>query len=134
MGTQVLAADRSNTKPNYVLSTVAAGSVVSADFNLYLFVGSAIQTQLNGKTGQRMCMQALREESWPNEPISGDAFWASYDTATDTLLIGSGADPTLTEVMVAVIQASGFSAAGVSNSAHCKRMYELVLEDVLKVA
>lgn len=133
MGTQVVAADRSNTKPNYVLSTVAAASVAPADGNLYLFVGATIATQLNGKTGQRMCMQALREASWPN-PVTAEFSWATYETVTNTLTIGNDAGPTLTENMVAYIQGLDFTPAGVSNSAHCKRTFELVLEDVLKVA
>jgi hypothetical protein len=133
MGTQVLAALRSDTKPNYVLSTVAAGSVVSADGNFYMFVGSTAATQLNAKTGQRMCMQALREADWP-DPATTEAAWASYETVTNTLATGSGVDPTLTENMVAIIKASGFSPAGVSASTHSKRTFELILEVVLKVA
>jgi hypothetical protein len=133
MGTQVVAANRSNTKPNYVLTTVAAGSVAPTDGNFYLFVGSTIATQLNGKTGQRMCMQALRQESWPN-PVTLEFSWAAYDTVTNTLTTGNGAAPTLTEDMVAYIQGLDFTPAGVSNSAQCKRTFELVQEDVLKVA
>jgi hypothetical protein len=133
MGTQVVAANRSNTKPNYVLSTVAAGSVVPTDGNFYLFVGDTIATQLNGKTGQRMCMQSLRESSWPN-PITAEFAWAAYETVTNTLTTGNGVAPTLTENMVAIIKGFDFTPAGVSCSAHSKRTFELVLEDVLKVA
>ena len=134
MGTQVLSASRSDTKPNYVLSTVAAGSFVSADGNFYMFVGSTVATQLNAKTGQRMCMQALRELGWPDTEISGDPTWASYETVTNTLATGDTVDPTLTENMVAIIVASGYAPAGLSLSAQSKRTFELILEDVLKVA
>jgi len=134
MGTQVLSASRSDTKPNYVLSTVAAGSFVSADGNFYLFVGATVATQLNAKTGQRMCMQALRELGWPDSQISGDAVWASYETDTNTLATGSGVDPTLTENMVAIVVASGFNDPAVSNSAQSQRTFERWLEDVAKVS
>ena len=133
MGTQVLAALQGDSKPNYVLSTVAAGSVVTADDNFYLFVGATAITQLNVKTGLTECANKLRELGWPN-PVTTEAAWASYETVTDTIAFGEGLDPTLTENMVAILKASGFTPAGVSGSKHSIRMYEKVLEEILKVA
>jgi hypothetical protein len=128
MGTQVLAAADHNTKPNYVVSTVAAGSVVVADGEFALFVGANATVQLNAFNGAvAHCRQALREAGWQN-PTTGVVVEAIYDVITQQ------STDTITEDTVALIQGFDFTKVGDSNSAHGKAMMELYLEDVAKAA
>lgn len=123
MGTLVTAAADHNTKTNYSIATVAAGSVAPADGNLYLFVGATADCPLEAFNGAvAKCRQALREAGWPN-PVTLQFSYATYDLSTYTLVVGNGAAPTLTENQVAVIQGLDFVNGGKSNSAHVKRMF-----------
>jgi len=130
MGTLVTAAYDYNTKPNYTIATVAAGSVSPADGNLYLFVGTTADSQVEAYDGMvAKCRQALREAGWPN-PVTLEFSYATYDLSTYTLVVANGAAPTLTENQVAVIQGLDFSVGAKSNSTHVKRMWERYREAV----
>lgn len=134
MGTLVKATDRDNTKPNYALTSPAAAAVAVADGELALFIGSSIPAQVSGWAGLTRCIQALREQQW-SDPSTGQLAYAQFNVADGLLtVVADGASPSLGEGQVAILQGFGFSAAGVSNSAHCKRMFEKALEEALKVA
>ena len=133
MGTKVLAAADHNTKPNYVVSTVVAASVAITDGQLALWIGATIGSQLEAYNGLLQCSQALREASWPN-PVTSEFSAAAVDTKTGVLTLSNGAAQTFTEDQVAVMQGLDFTPAGVSNSAHVRRMQEKWLETTAKVA
>lgn len=125
MGTLVLSASRADTKPNYVVSTVAFGSVAVADGELGVFIGANVAPQVSNYNGLGYCLDTLKETYWP-DPGTGVTSDAIYDVVTrlDT--------DTLSENTVAIIKGSGYSPAGVSQTAHANRMLERWLEDVAK--
>lgn len=129
MGTQVLAAADSNTKPNYVVSTVAFGSVAIGDGELAVFVGANIVDQVEAYNGlTKKALQAIREAAWPN-PASLSVTESIYD------VIAKASTDTLSEDTVAIILGSGFTTvSGASSSAHVRRMAELWLESTAKAA
>jgi len=133
MGTKVLAAADHNTKPNYVVSTVVAGSMAILDGQFAVFIGATIATQLEAYNGLLQCSQALREADWPN-PVTLEFSTAAYDTRTGILTVSNGAVQTFTEDQVVVTQGFHFTQPADSNSAHVRRMQELWLEDVAKAA
>jgi hypothetical protein len=133
MGTSVIAALDGDTKPNYTVATVVAGSFVVADTEFGIFVGNAVQSQLEAFNGLEMCKHALRDAGWPN-PVTTEKSAAVYDTATNTLAVTNGAPPTVAEDDVAIFQGLDFTQAGDSNSGHATRMAEQWLESVAKVA
>ena len=128
MGTQVLSLARSESKPTYVASTVAFGSVAVGDGELAVFVGTGATVQLSAFTGAMShALQALREASWPNS-TTGVTVSAIYD------VVAQAHTDTLSEDCVAIIKGSDYVPAGVSCSAYVKRMVEVYLEDVAKVS
>jgi hypothetical protein len=129
MGLEITSTSRADTKPNYTVATTAAASVVVADGELVVFVGSTVQTQVEANNGILQCIQALREIQWPN-PATTTFASAVYDTKTNVLTVEpGGALPTLTEDVVALIRGLDYSPAGCSSSAHGRRMIEMYLED-----
>jgi len=129
MGLEITSTSRTDTKPNYTVATTVAASVAVADGELVVFIGATIQTQLEANNGVLQCIQALRENDWPN-PTTLQFASAMYDTKTNILTVATDAVlPTLTEDVVAVIKGLDYSPAGVSSSAHGRRMLEMYLED-----
>lgn len=133
MGTLVKATAKHDTKPNYSIATVAAGSVTVADGEFALFVGANQDPQTIMNAGKQKCLQALREAHWPN-PVTTQLSAAVYKITTGTLAVTNGVAPTLTEDDVAVLQGLDFNVAGSSNSAHVHRLFEMALEGALKAA
>ena len=130
MGTLVTIADSTDSKSQYTVATVAAGSVAPADGNLYLFVGASISSPLeafNGAVSQ--CLQALREAHYPN-PVTTQFSSAVFDTITGVLTVANGAAPTLAEDEVAILQGLDFAREGDSISRHIKRAAEAYLEEM----
>ena len=133
MGTKVLAAAKENTKPNYVVSTVVAGSMAVLDGEFAIWIGATASTQLESYNDLLQCSQALREAGWPN-PVTTEFSTAALDTKTGVLTVTNGTAQVLTEDQVAVVQGFDFSFPHESNSAHVRRMQESWLEDVAKAA
>lgn len=131
MGTLVTALLKEDTKPDYTVETVAAGSVAVADGEFAVFVGSNQDPQTIMNAGKQKCLQGLREAHWPN-PVTLEFSSAVYKITTGTLTVANGAAPTLTEDDVAVLQGLDFNFAGSSNSGHVHRLFEKALEDVLR--
>jgi len=128
MGTKVLATNKSNTKPNFVVSTVAAGSMAITDGQFASFVGDQTVVNLPEWIGLERCKEGLREAGWPN-PATGTFNTAVYNTVTNTLTVTlGGAIGTITENDCALVQGYNFSYAGESNSAIATRQAELFLE------
>lgn len=128
MGTQVTADDRSNTKPNYTVATVAFGAVAIVDGEFAVWVGDSVSTNVEAYNGLLKCVQALREAHWPN-PLTTTFNSAKYSTTTHTLTVALGAAlPTVAETDVVVLQGLDFTPAGVTNSPHVRRMAEMYLE------
>jgi hypothetical protein len=128
MGTQVTAALDSDTKPNYTVATVAAASVAIVDGEFAIWVGDLAPINMDGYVGLTQCWQALREAGWGN-PATTTFNSAKYSTIDGALTVASGAVlPTVLETDVTIIQGFDFTPAGVSNSAHSRRMTESFLE------
>ena len=128
MGLEITSTARSQSKPQYALATTAAGSVVVADGELVVFVGTNVQTNVEAWNGISTCTDALRDNGWPN-PTTLQFASAMFDTKTQTLtFVADGAAPTLTEDVVAVIRGLNYTGPGQSCSKYVKRMAELYLE------
>jgi hypothetical protein len=128
MGTQVTAALDSDTKPNYTVATVVAASVAIVDGEFAIWVGDLVPINLDGFVGLTQSWQALREAGWGN-PGTGTFNSAKYSSIDGTLTVASDAVlPTLLETDVCILQGFDFTPAGVSNSAHSRRMAESFLE------
>ena len=133
MGTLVTAAAKEDTKPAFTLETVAAGSVAVADGELAVFVGENQDPQTIMNAGFDKCLEALRDAHWPN-PVTTENSAAVYKITTGILTVTNDAPPTLTEDDVAILQGLDFNYAGSSNSGTCHRLFEVILEQALKVA
>lgn len=128
MGTKVLATNKSNTKPNFTVSTVVAGSMAITDGEFATFVGDQTVVNLPEWVGLERCKEALREAGWPN-PAAGTFNTAVFNTVTNTMTLTlGGAIGTITETDCALVQGFGFSYAGESNSAIAIRQAESFLE------
>jgi hypothetical protein len=134
MGTQVTAALKSDTKPNYTVATVVAASVAIVDEEFAIWAGDTIASQLEAYNGLLQCSQALREAGWLN-PTTLQFASAAYNTVTGVLTLDlDGALPTLAETDVCVLQGLDFAYDHESNSAHVRRMQESWLEGAAKAA
>jgi hypothetical protein len=128
MGTKVLATSKTDTKPNFTVSTVVAGSMAIIDGQFASFVGDTTVVNLPEWIGLERCKEGLREAGWPN-PGTGTFNTAQYDTVTNTLTVTlAGAIPALSEDECVLIQGFDFSYAGESNSAIATRQAEAFLE------
>jgi hypothetical protein len=128
MGTKVLAAADTDTKPNYTVSTVLAASVAIIDGQFAAWVGNAVTTNVEAYNGLGRCKEALREQDWPN-PTTGIFNSAVFNTITGVLTVALGAIlPTVAETDVCILQGLDFTQAADSNSGHAQRMSESWLE------
>ena len=127
MGTQVLATADYETKPQYVVSTVAFGSVAVGDGEFASFIGANAANQLEAYNGLEKCKEKLREAGWPN-PGTGVVVESIYD-----VLLQQFTD-TLSEDCVAIIRGSDFTKVSDSCSGHAQRQAELWLESTAKAA
>lgn len=125
MGTKILATHDSDTKPNYVVSTVAAGSLTLNDGELAIFVGSTAVNQVEVINGLEKCAEAWQEDGWSN-PATGVPVIIAYDISVQRFVT------TLNENSVAVYRGFDFTPAGDACITHVKRMGEKYLEDVGK--
>ena len=128
MGTKILSTQDSDTKPNYIVSTVAAGSMSIGDGEFASFIGSTVSSNLESFNGLEVCKDKLRESGWGN-PGTGTFNSVVFDTKTQAVTIATEAAlPTLTEDDVAIIQGFDYTGPSDSNSPHSVRMAELYLE------
>ena len=129
MGMKLLSALDSDTKPNYVTSTVAAGSMTIVDGQFAAFIGSTVSSNLESFNGLEVCKDKLRESGWGN-PGTGTFNSVVFDTKTQAVTIATDAAlPTLTEDDVALLQGFDYTGPSDSNSPHAVRMAELYLEN-----
>jgi len=127
MGTQVLSTARYETKPQYVVSTVAFGSVAVGDGEFASFIGANAADQVEAFNGLEKCKERLREAGWPNTG-TGVVVEAIYDIKVKAFT------DTLSEDCVSVIKGSDYTPAGVSCSTVALRQAELWLESTAKAA
>ena len=59
MGTKVLSTSDTDTKPNYVVSTVVAASVAIVDGEFAVWVGDLVPINLPANVGLIQCLQAF---------------------------------------------------------------------------
>ena len=129
MGMKLLSALDSDTKPNYVTSTVAAGSMSIVDGQFASFIGSTVSTNVESFAGLETCKDKLRENGWGN-PGTGTFNSVIFNTKTQAVTIALDAIlPVLTEDDVAIIQGFDYTGPSDSNSPHAVRMAELYLEN-----
>lgn len=133
MGTLVKSTAKEDTKDAYALTSPAAAAVAVADGELAVFVGANQDPQTIMAAGFQKCLQALRDAHWPN-PVTLQLSAAVYKITTGVLSVTNGAAPTLTEDDVAILQGLDFNYAGSSNSGACHKLFEVALEQALKVA
>ena len=128
MGTKVLSTSDTDTKPNYVVSTVVAASVAIVDGEFAVWVGDLVPINLPANVGLIQCLQALREAGWPN-PATTTFNIVKYSSIDGTLVVALGAVlPTVLETDVVILQGFDFTKAADSNTGHAKRMIESFLE------
>jgi hypothetical protein len=133
MGTKVLAATEATIKPDFVVSTVAAGAFALLLSEMAIFVGDTAGYKGEEVTGLQSCYDKLREVSNPPLTLDTNFNTAVWEAGAVTLTL-NGAIPTLTEDQVAVIYGRTFKAAAMSRTAFTQRLTEKYLETTQKAA